>query len=66
MKNKLVTLEDKFILRKRAVIESVNNILKENLQIEHTRHRSSINFLVNLVSSFVAYSFSDSKPTIFA
>lgn len=66
MKNKLVTLEDKLLLRKRAVIESVNNILKENLQIEHTRHRSPINFLVNLVSGIVAYSFSDSKPTIFA
>lgn len=66
MKNKLVMLEDKFLLRKRTVIESVNNILKENLQIEHTRHRSPINFLVNLVFGIVAYSFSDSEPTIFA
>lgn len=63
MKNKLVTLQDKLFLRKRAVIESVNNILKENLQIEHTRHRSPINFLVNLISGIVAYSFYNSKPT---
>jgi hypothetical protein len=66
MKNRLVPLEDKLLLRKRAVIESVNNILKETLQIEHTRHRSPINFLVNLVSGLVAYSFYGSKPSIFA
>lgn len=57
MKNKLMDLFDKVLLRKRAVIESVNNFLKNICQIEHTRHRSPINFLVNLVAGLCAYSF---------
>jgi Transposase DDE domain len=50
MKNKLMPMIDKLLLRKRALIETVNDQLKNICQIEHTRHRSKINFLVNLLS----------------
>lgn len=65
MKNRLIMMEDAIFLKKRAVIESVNNILKNVLQIEHTRHRSPVNFLVNLISGIAAYSFIQNKPSIF-
>lgn len=50
-------LSDKIFLRKRAVIESVNDFLKNICQIEHSRHRNYCNFVVNLVSGIAAYSF---------
>ncbi|MBS4162864.1 hypothetical protein PRO82_000141 [Candidatus Protochlamydia amoebophila] len=40
MKNKWTTLVDKLMLKKRAMIESVNHLLKSSCQIEHHRHRS--------------------------
>ena len=55
MKNKLMPLFDKLLLRKRAVIESVNDQLKNISQIEHSRHRSVHNFMVNLLSGIAAY-----------
>jgi hypothetical protein len=64
MKNRLMEMEDKILLRKRAVIESVNDFLKNICQIEHSRHRSPANFLVNLVSGLVAYSFIPKKPSL--
>jgi hypothetical protein len=64
MKNVLMDLSDKVLLRKRAVIESVNDFLKNICQIEHSRHRSQLNFLVNLVSGLVAYSFLPNKPSL--
>jgi Transposase DDE domain len=64
MKNKLLSLEDKLLLRKRGLIESVIGIFKNSLSIEHTRHRSSSNFLAHLCSTFAAYVFYNSKPSI--
>lgn len=64
MKNKLMDLHDKLMLRKRAVIESVNDFLKNICDIEHSRHRSITNFLVNLVSALAAYSFLPKKPSV--
>lgn len=64
MKNALVHIYDKILLRKRAVVESVNDILKNQCQIEHTRHRSFDNFITNLISGLIAYSFYTSKPNI--
>lgn len=64
MKNKLMNIVDKILLRSRGVIESVNNKLKADCQIEHHRHRSPWNFLVNLVSGIVAYAYDSRKPTI--
>ncbi len=64
MKNSLMHIHDKVILRKRALIESVNDELKNTCQIEHTRHRSVDNFLANLVSGLIAYSFLQKKPSL--
>ena len=55
MKNKFQSLTDKILLRKRAIIESVFDQLKNISQIEHTRHRSFWNFLVNVVAGLAAY-----------
>lgn len=64
MKSKLMPLWDKFLLRKRGLIESVHNRLKNGAQIEHHRHRSRWNFLVNLLSGLTAYEVNPIKPSL--
>jgi hypothetical protein len=57
MKNKLLPIEQKLKLRKRAVIESVNDILTSVLDIEHTRHRNPCNAMAHIIAGLVAYCF---------
>ena len=64
MKNKLMDLEDKILLRKRSIIETINDQLKNISQIEHSRHRSPVNFFANLISGLIAYCFKERKPRI--
>jgi len=64
MKNVLINLSDKLLLRKRALIESINDFLKNTCYIEHTRHRAPINFFVNLIAGLVAYSFLPTSPSL--
>ena len=64
MKNGLISLIDKALLRKRAIIESVNDQLKNISQIEHTRHRSIWNFMTNLLCGLIAYCFQPKKPSL--
>lgn len=64
MKNKLMDMTDKILLRKRAIIECVNDFLKNICQIEHSRHRSVANFIINIISGLVAYSFLPKKPSL--
>ena len=64
MKNSLMHIHDRLLLKKRAIIESVNDELKNICQIEHTRHRSFANFLTNLLAGLIAYSFLPKKPSI--
>jgi len=64
MKNRLMLLEDKILLRHRAIIESINDQLKNISQIEHTRHRSPLNFLVNLFAGLIAYCLQPKKPSL--
>ena len=64
MKNVLMDLWDKVILYKRSLIESVIGQLKFNCHIDHHRHRSPVNFFVNLVAGLVAYSFQEDKPRL--
>ena len=47
MKNSLMLMSDKILLRKRSVIETVNDELKNISQVEHSRHRSVVNFMCN-------------------
>jgi hypothetical protein len=64
MKNCLLELKDKILLRKRSVIETINDELKNICEIEHSRHRSFGNFISNLISGLIAYSFFPKKPAI--
>jgi hypothetical protein len=64
MKNRLMTFRDRILLRKRSVIETINDELKNICQIEHSRHRATANFLINLLSALAAYCFFDKKPAI--
>ena len=64
MKNVIMTMRDKILLRKRSVIETINDQLKNIAQAEHSRHRSFGNFITNLVASLIAYSFQEKKPSI--
>ena len=64
MKNKLVNLEDRLLLRKRFIIETINDQLKNLCDIEHSRHRSPLNFMANLISGLICYSYREKKPSI--
>ncbi|MBV9038180.1 MAG: IS982 family transposase, partial [Acidobacteriaceae bacterium] len=64
MKNKLLLLMDKLLLRKRGLIECVGDQLKNLCQIEHTRHRSVVNAYVNILAALVAYTFRPRKPSL--
>jgi len=64
MKNQLMTIHDRIMLRKRSIIETINDELKNICQIEHSRHRSFVNFITNLISGLLAYSFLPKKPSI--
>ena len=64
MKNSLMSIADKILLRKRALIETVNDELKNIAQIEHSRHRSFNNFIANSLSAIAAYCFFEKKPAI--
>ncbi len=64
MKNQLMPLRDKILLRKRSVIETINDQLKNICNIEHSRHRSFHNLINNLLAGIAAYSFLPKKPSI--
>ena len=71
MKNKLVELWEKLMLRKRALIETVNDQLwlrhagYQNIsQVVHSRHRSIYNFMVNIIAGLIAYTWQDKKPSL--
>ena len=62
MKNRLMLMSDKLLLRKRAIIECIIDQLKNISQIEHSRHRSPTNFVVHLLAGLLVYSHQDKKP----
>lgn len=64
MKNRLLPLGDRLLLRKQAVIDSVVDQLKNSAQIEHSRHRSPLNCLVNIVCGLIADCHPPKKPSI--
>jgi hypothetical protein len=57
MKNRLMTFRDKILLRKRSVIETINDELKNICQVEHSRHRGTANFLINMLAGLAAYGY---------
>jgi hypothetical protein len=64
MRNQLLPYWDKLLLRRRFIIETVNDHLKNNEQIEHSRHRSPANFCVNVLAGLVAYQLQPKKPSL--
>lgn len=64
MKNQLLKMEHQLKLRKRAVIESVNDILVSVFDIEHSRHRNPLNALVHMLTGLIAYCFYEGKPAV--
>ena len=64
MKNQLLPMADKLLLRKQAIIETIIDQFKNISQIEHTRHRSPVNFMVNLLGGLIAYCHQPKKPAL--
>lgn len=64
MKNRLMPLADHLLLRKRSIIETIIDQLKNISQIEHSRHRSPTNFLVNVLCGLIAYCHQPKKPSL--
>ena len=64
MKNHLMHLHDKLLSRKRSIIETINDQLQNISQIEHSRHRSPINFCVNVLCGLIAYCHQLKKPSL--
>jgi IS5 family transposase len=64
MRNHLMPLADKLMLRKRFVVETVPDTLKSEMGLEHSRHRSVINAMVHVLSCLVAYAYRPGKPSI--
>jgi Transposase DDE domain len=64
MRNKLMELWEKLILRKRGLIETVNDQLKNISQFPHSRHRSVRDFMVNVIAGLIAYTFQAKKPSL--
>lgn len=64
MKNKLMPLQEKLLLRKRSLIETVFDYLKNKFQLEHTRHRSVWNAFIHIISTLIVYQMKATKPSI--
>ena len=62
MKNKLIPMWDKIMLRKRYIIKRINELLKNKANLVHSRHRSIHNFIMSLCSALTAYCFFENKP----
>ena len=64
MKGAVMSMSDRLLTRKRAIIETINDELKNIAQVEHSRHRSFDNFIVNMLGALAAYCFFPKKPCI--
>jgi len=64
MRNKLISVENRLFVMKRGIVESVIELLKSACNIEHSRHRSPVNAVVNIWAAISAYYFFDRKPSI--
>ena len=64
MKPRVLATFDKLMLRKRSIIETINDQLKNTFNLEHSRHRSLTNFVVNVMACLVAYTYQEKKPSL--
>lgn len=64
MKQRLMPLNDRLLLHKRSIIETILDQLKNISQIEHSRHRSPVNCFVNILGGLIAYCHQPKKLSI--
>ena len=64
MKARVRKAFDKFLLKKRSIIETVNDQLKNIFDLEHSRYRSLTNYMIDIVACLVAYSYQDKKTSL--
>ena len=64
MNNRLIPMIDKIMLRKLSLIETVNDQIKNISQIYHSRHRSLLNFMVNIIAGLIADTHQEKKPSL--
>lgn len=64
MKNYLMPLIEKILLRKRFLVETLFDVLKIHMNLSHTRHRSPTNACVNILSCLSAYQLKENKPSM--
>ena len=64
MKHRVLAAFDKLLLRKRCIIETINDQLKNTFDLEHSRHRSLTNYMIAVVAGLVAYSYQAKKPSL--
>jgi len=64
MKDYLMPILDKIMLKKRFIIETIFGYIKENFNLKPSKHRSPINFFVSLLAALIAFQLKPNKPTI--
>jgi hypothetical protein len=64
LKNRLIRLYDKLLSRKRSIVETIIDQLKNISGVEHSCHRSPVNFCVNLLCGLIAYCHQPKKPSL--
>ena len=64
MKNHLMPIIDKLLLRKRFIIETIFGYIKEQFNLTPNRHRSPVNFFVSLLAALIAYQIKPNKPNV--
>jgi hypothetical protein len=64
IKGHIMSLSDKTLLRKRAIIETINDELKNLCRICSIRHRSVNGFIVNILGKLTTYCFFPKKPSL--
>ncbi len=64
LRTKNFAMYDVIMLRKRAIVETIIDQLKNIFQIEHSRYRSPLNFFTNVFSGLIAYNFTEKKPSL--
>ena len=64
MKNQIMLLYEKLFLRKRSLVETVFDYLKNKFQIKHTRHRSPLNAFIHVISTLIVYQLRPTKPSL--
>ena len=64
LKDNVVLEEDSLFASKRGIIETINDLLKHNCDIWHSRHRSPVNAVIHLVAGLIAYQLRERKPKV--